>query len=195
MTMRTGFALALFVLVTCGLYGFRDCTPHPDRLLSNIGFIAGSDVMTLRSAKYEAGGPGFWSWLPEDTGLTVTCGETTGLTVDYIAFFMGGDDHLGYSWEETVATVDGCDRYYDPDCEFIIPDEELCDHVGLPWVDVEGVPHPSSGCTVRRGARADQGTYVLIRKVFGLGDPMNTCATACDFDTEAGFCWAQFTGE
>jgi len=193
--LRRLSTLVLCVLTTVGLLGAGDCNPHPDRLHSNIGFLPGTDVMTLRSAKFNGGGPGWWSWLPSDTALSVTCGQTTGLTVDYIAFFMGGDDHLGYSWEETAATVNGCDRYYDPGCEFLVSDEELCDHVGLPWVDISGVPHPSSGCTVRRGARPDQGTYVDIRKVFDLGDPMNTCAAACDFDTEAGFCWAQFSGD
>jgi hypothetical protein len=194
MTMRRSLVLviALFVLATGGLVGGQ-CT-HPDRVTSNLGFFAAGDVMQLRSAKYENGGPGWWSWLPSSTGLGVTCSQSPSynMTASYVAWFMGGDDHLGYSWEETVATVNGCDRYYDAGCEFVVSDEELCDHVGLPWVDVSGEPHPSSGCTVRRGARADQGTYVEIRRVWPLGDPMNTCQSACDYSTEAGFCWVQF---
>lgn len=165
------------------------CQPS-DKVHYNLGFFPNSTIIQAKSGKYEQSTGGWWSWLPEDAGLSVSCGSALSENVLYSARYESGDDHLGYSWEELDATVDDCDRY-DPGCEFLVSNEELCSHQCEPWLTSDPAPY-NDGCQVRRGARADQGTYVTCTVIFPGEHEMNTCAEDCDLSL-AGWCWAQFT--
>lgn len=190
--MRSRYALAMLAVAGVGMMGNRGCNP-PDAVVPNtIGFYENSSVLTQRSKKFEVDEAlGWWSWLPRSTSLLVSCGSLGGLTAVYGAWYESGDDHLGYSWEDTVEGCLGEDGLmHIENC--VVQDAELCAHQCDPWLSWGTNPYPHNACVVRRGYRPDQGTNVTCQLFVDETWEVNTCATDCDFGV-AGFCTAMFT--